>query len=247
MASLDRPTFAMPGFRPVLQVEPGKGSVRAMLEDDLHAMMVRIEHDGANVTSVTAVMDRAPWTTCPGAEDVLRTTFTGIRLAQVTAKREKQANCTHLHDLAVLAACHAGDDAPIEYAIAITDPREGERILEIVMNGTMMYRWIEQDGILTAPEDVSGQSLLTLRAWIAGLAGDVQEAARMLQWAGLVAHSRPLSDAEKHAFLFHRPSCFTMQPAVVGQARANAPAVDFSSSIRQPLTRMRERLGANHQ
>lgn len=239
--------FAQPGYRRMVRVEPGAAAVRAMLEDDLHAMLVEIRHDGAVVTGVTADMDRAPWTICPGARKVLDETFRGVRLDQVTARRDKQANCTHLHDLAVLAAAHAGDDGPIDYAVAVTDPCAGERILEIRRNGAMIHRWTERDGLLASPGPVAGLSLPTLRGWIETLDDPEREAARLLQWAGLVAHGRLMSQAEKHAALSHRPSCFTMQPQRVAGAMALAPPVDFSSGVHHPLGCIRARLQASQQ
>ncbi|MFC3214372.1 DUF2889 domain-containing protein [Novosphingobium panipatense] len=113
--------FALPGYRRTIRIEPGEGRVRAMLEDDLHAMAVQLWHARGVVTNVVPVMDRAPWTPCPGAQRVLIDTFTGLPLHQVSARFERQANCTHLHDLAVLAAAHAGDASPTEYRIAVTD------------------------------------------------------------------------------------------------------------------------------
>ncbi|HUD28270.1 MAG TPA: DUF2889 domain-containing protein [Novosphingobium sp.] len=233
--------FAVPGYRRVIRLEPGKDRVRALLEDDLHAMVVELRHDGTRVTGVNALMDRIPWTTCPGAGRVLRDTFTGLPLAEVTARRDKQANCTHLHDLAVLAAAHAGDARTSEYTFAVSDPRQGERVLEVRRDGAAIHRWTERDDMLVEPETLAGQSLLTLRDWIGGLSSELREAARMLQWAGLVAHGRTLSDADKRAALFHRPSCFTMQPGQVGEAAKAAPTHDFCSGTRRPLDGLRER------
>ncbi|WP_159982236.1 MULTISPECIES: DUF2889 domain-containing protein [unclassified Novosphingobium] len=237
--------FAMPGYRRVIRIEPGKSVVRSMLEDDLHAMLVELRHEAGVVMSVAAFMDRAPWSPCPGAEKVLGDTFTGLPLTQVTARRDKQANCTHLHDLAVLAASHATDAGPSEYSIAASDPCGARRVLEIRRDGAVLHHWIEQEGVLTAPGAIAGQSLVTLRDWIAGLSGEEQEAARLLQWAALVAHGRTLTEAEKHAALFHRPSCYTMQPERAELARAKAPTQDFSQGPRPPLAGMAARFEAS--
>lgn len=233
--------FTMPGYRRVIRVEPGAVMVRASMEDDLHAMMVDLRHDGTRVTGVTAVMDRFPWSTCPGADEVLCDTFTGLPLVHVTARRDKQANCTHLHDLAVLAAAHAQDGEVSEYTFAVTDPQDGERVLEVRRDGDMIHRWLERAGMLVEPAELAGQPLLALREWIGGLAGTKQEAARLLQWAGLVAHGRTMSDADKHAALFHRASCFTMQPERAVKAAPASPMQDFSSGGCRPLDGLRER------
>lgn len=233
-----------PGFRRAVRVVPGPDAVLALMEDDLHCMAVRLRHNGNLVLAVEALGDRMPWTPCPGAIPELAATFTGLPLADVTARREKQRNCTHLHDLAVLAATHAHDDAPLEYRIAVSDPQGGERVLEIVRDGRPMHRWVEQGGTFTDPPELHGQSALTMRDWIAGLSGDAQEAARMLQWAALVAHSRQMSDEQRRAALEYRPSCYAMQPERVGRAEARSGMQDFTGREDRLLEGLAERFAA---
>jgi len=61
----------LPGYRRRIRIEPRTsaegGAVLAMLEDDMHCMAVTLRHEGGVVTAVEPVMERAPWTTCPGA------------------------------------------------------------------------------------------------------------------------------------------------------------------------------------
>ena len=80
-----------------------------MLEDDIHCLAVTLRHDGVRVTAIEPLFERAPWTTCPGAVARLTETFSGKSLAEVNARADKKQNCTHLHDMAVLAAVHAAD------------------------------------------------------------------------------------------------------------------------------------------
>lgn len=224
-----------PGYRRAVRIEPGEGTVRAALEDDLHAMSVVLRHDGIGVTQVTGTMHRAPWTPCPGAEAVLAETFEGVSLAEVTARRDKQRNCTHLHDLAVLAAAHAARPDTIDYRIAVSDASNGERLLEIERDGTVLHSWREQDGTFVAPATLAGYSALTMRDWIAGLAPGLQESARLLQWGSLVAHGRAMTDERRRAALGQRANCFTMQPERVADARLRSGMVDFSESGRELL------------
>src|SRR5690606_39017251 len=44
-----------------------EGVVDGRLEDDFHYFSIRMEHDGAVVTSMQATAHRWPWTTCPDA------------------------------------------------------------------------------------------------------------------------------------------------------------------------------------
>lgn len=235
------------GYRRVVRVEPSPGAVLAMLEDDLHCMAVRLRHDGETVHAVEPLTDRAPWNLCPGAEAVLVDTFKGAGLHEVTARRNKAHNCTHLHDLAVLAAAHAGDSEPLEYRIYASDPQDGQRVLEIRRNDCVLHRWTEQAGILQAPEAVAGLTLLTLRDWIGGLSGEEREAARLLQWASLVAHGRSMTRDQRRAAVGVQPSCFAFQPERVGGVDFWQEPKDFSGHGGLPLEGIRDRFAAVHE
>lgn len=214
----------------------------AMLEDDLHCMAVRLRHDGKTVLGVEVLADRMPWSPCPGAAGELERTFAGVPLREVTSRREKQRNCTHLHDLAVLAASHAMDTAPTEWRIAVSDPQDGERVLTISRDGRLMHRWTERAGAFVDPPEVAGQSALTLRDWIAGLEPEPQEAARLLQWGALVAHGRQMSDERRRSALAIRQSCYTMQPERVSDATALSGMQEFTGREGRLLEGLAERL-----
>ena len=225
----------LPGFRRRFLVVPAPDRVTAAVEDDYHCMAVTLHHDGTTVTSVESVMDRAPWTTCPGAPAMLATTFTGVALADVARRGEKQTNCTHLHDLALLAAAHAGDDAPTRYEILTCDPVDGLVISEIRCDGATILRFEARDDVITAPAEIAGTSLFKLRGWIETLDGPAREAARLLQWGTILAHGRitPMerqSDASRMP-----PNCYTFQPDRKGDARRVGVVLDFSQGTTEPL------------
>lgn len=225
----------LPGYRRKLRVEVGKGAVVAQMEDDYHCMSVTLEHDGERVTAVIPDMRRAPWTTCPGAPAKLVETFAGQLLTDVTARRDKQQNCTHLHDLAVLAAAHAGTVGRFTYDICASDPVEGERILEIQRDGKSVMRWVERDGVLVSPESIAGLTLTTLRDWIATLPEDEREAARLLQWAAIVAHGRTLPWERMYLTDNMPPSCYTFQPERIASTSRVGKIIDFSAAGAAPL------------
>ncbi len=225
----------LPGYRRRIRVTPTRGAVTAMLEDDMHCMRVTLRHTGGKVDAVEAETLRAPWNTCPDAGRQLVETFAGQPLAEVTARREKRQNCTHLHDLAVLAAAHADDEAAIEYEVLASDPVEGRRVLELRRNGDRALRWVEQDGVLAEPAAAAGQSLLTLRDWIAGLPAAEQEPARVLQWASMVAHGRTIPLDQQSDARTMPPNCYTFQPERAAVADRIAVPHDFSRGGRRPL------------
>lgn len=226
---------SLPGFRRRILIQPRPGAVVAMLEDDMHCLAVILRHDDERVTSVEPDTARMPWTTCPGAAAKLVETFSGQPLAEVTARRDKKRNCTHLHDLAVLAAAHAHDDGPLEYRIDVSDPVDGKRILELADSDGMQLHWEEQDGLLTVPESVAGVHLMALRDWIATLPEEEREAARALQWASLVAHGRTMPIEEQSDATVLPPSCFTFQPEQAVKAIRVGERLDFSNGKREPL------------
>jgi hypothetical protein len=208
-----------------------------MLEDDMHCMAVTLRHRDGVVTAVEPLMERRPWTTCPGAIDKLAETFLGQPLSEVTARRAKRENCTHLHDLACLAAAHAADGQGLTFDISVSDPLDGERLIELRRDGECLLHWRERDGRLVAPVAVGGLALAELRGWIATLPQEQQEPARLLQWAGLVAHGRSMSLAQQQAMIGAGmpPSCYTFQPERAVHAIRDGTTRDFSPGGREPL------------
>ena len=137
------PIDDLAGYRRRLRVTPSSGRVLAELEDDYHCMAVTIDHDGHVATAVEPVMDRAPWSICPGAVAVLEQTFVGIALESFASRGNKRANCTHLHDLALLAAAHAFDTAPTVFDILVSDacivpPAVDECEHEVLPSGVLL-------------------------------------------------------------------------------------------------------------
>jgi hypothetical protein len=228
----------LPGYRRRIRIEPRAGAVLAMLEDDMHCMAVTLHHAGGIVTAVEPRMERAPWTTCPGARATLVETFAGQPLAAVTARRAKRANCTHLHDLACFAAAHAGDARGLVYDILVSDPRDGECLLELRRDHETLLCWRTHGGLLAEPDEAAGLALPDLREWIKTLPAALREPARALQWAGMVAHGRALSIAEMQAMApTMPPSCHTFQPERRGIAVHSGDVRDFSDGSAAPLDR----------
>jgi len=206
-----------PGYRRRIRITPGnfdgeRGHATAALEDDMHCMVVRIDHDGSHVTAVHPHTERAPWNVCPAAAQTLVETFTGLPLAAATAPRAKWSNCTHLYDLAALAAAHAGDAAPTVYDIASSDEIDGVVTNEVRRDGVLVHRWTMNGFALLTPPAIAGIELTKLRDWIATLPPAEAEAARLLQWASLVAHGRQMTNWETFAPEEMPPNCFAFRP-----------------------------------
>jgi hypothetical protein len=229
------PHALLPGFRRRFAVASGAGWVRSAVEDDYHCMRVTLQHDGERATDVKGEMLRAPWTTCPGAPAQLQQTFTGVALKDFVARGEKLANCTHLHDLATLAAAHAFDAQPLVYDIYVSDAVDGVRHAEIHRDGERVLGWSEAGFRIVDPADIAGVTLDKMRNWIDTLTPDRQEAARLLRWGNMIANGRqyPLerqSDASRMP-----PNCYTFQPERKLIAQRVGVIRDFSKDAAQPL------------
>jgi hypothetical protein len=230
------PVDRLPGFRRRFRVTPAAGWVRAEVEDDYHRMSVTLRHDGKTVSSVEPTVMRAPWTTCPGAVDQLERTFTGIALSAFARRGEKQANCTHLHDLALLAAAHAADAEPLVYDVFVTDPMDGKRRAELRRGGATVLAWVESGFELIEPAELAGIALDRMRSWIDTLDPVRQEAARLLRWGNMMANGRIIPmDQQSDASRLPAGSCYTFQPLRAMHARRVGAIRDFSVGTVQPL------------
>jgi Protein of unknown function (DUF2889) len=229
----------LPGFRRRFRITPGTKSVHGEVEDDYHCMAVTIHHDGITATAIEPHMERAPWTTCPGAVVTLQETFTGIALADFAARGEKRENCTHLHDLAVLSAAHAADRSLLLYDILVSDPVDGRRRAELRRNGGVVLSWVDAQYTIVEPAGLAGVRLDKLRPWIESLDAQGQEAARLLQWGAILAHgrSRPLQD-QSDARSIGVDRCYTFQSRRVAFAQRIGAVRDFSNGTLQPLERI---------
>lgn len=230
------PAASLPGFRRRIRIVPEAGAVTASLEDDIHAMTVTLRHDGMRVLTVEAGMKRWPWSTCPGATAQIEREFTGVLLAEAFLSGDKKRNCTHLYDLATWAAAHAQDARPTLYEVAVSDPVNGLVRAALSRNGEPVLDWTTENGRFSAPPEICGRSLFELRDWIAGLDRSMREAARILQWASLVAHGRDMDwiigEPVREGM---PPNCFTFQPGRIENARRVGERLDFSAGGREPL------------
>ncbi len=225
----------LPGYRRRFRITPVAGSVCSQLEDDYHCMSVVVRHDGEVASSVEAIMHRAPWTTCPGAQQKLIETFTGVAINQFAARGEKTANCTHLHDLAVLAAAHAFDQESLVYDVLVSDPIDGKRRAELRLNDQPVMAWTEERFAIIEPAELAGEMLPDMRVWIKSLDACQQEWAKLLRWGNMVANGRTIpldqqSDATKMP-----PGCYTFQPHRAVEAIRVGTIYDFSNGDKQPL------------
>lgn len=224
-----------PGFRRRIRITPAPGHVLSEVEDDYHHMSVSIHHDNAVAHTVNAVLTRAPWSTCPGAVDKCEQTFTGVALRAFSERKDKAFNCTHLFDLAQLAAAHAFDAAPLVYDVFVSDPIEGRRRAEIFRDGEFVLGWSDANYRIVEPAELAGTKLNDMRSWIDSLDPAQQEVARLLRWVSMIAHGRTIPMEKQSDATRMPPSCYTFQPEQAAIAKRVGKAMDFSDGTVQPL------------
>jgi hypothetical protein len=216
-------------------LQPGLGWIGGALEDDMHRFHIRIDHAEGRVTAVAAKAVRHPWSACRGATDFIARELTGERLADV-GQRDPAQHCTHLYDLAILAAAHAADTAPICFDMRVADRIEGRTTATLAENGVERLRW-RLDGTMIVG---AGKDLRQLSTWKRELSP------REAQWATLLRRAVFVSGARQ----YRAPSleqtaalnrgrmgvCFNYQlPQAEGSTRTPNWHRDFSESGREPL------------
>lgn len=230
-----------PGYRRRILIEPGQNAVTAELEDDYHRMVVTLTHAEGVVTHVTSEMKRSPWTMCPGAMAQLAHTFTGVPLAGFARRGEKTSNCTHLHDLALFAAAHAEEAAPVAYDILVTDAVESVREASLARDGTPLLHWVLRNAppneVFTAPAALAGTPLTELNGFIAAQDKAMAEAIRILRWASMIAHGRVVDmPAGMSATAFRAGTCYNFQPGRAETSfRRPGADIDFSAPGAAPM------------
>ncbi|WP_226631881.1 DUF2889 domain-containing protein [Novosphingobium profundi] len=224
-----------PAFHRAIVIRPEPGQVTALVEDDLHHMKVTLDHDGEVITHVVGEMIRAPWSTCPGAVLALAETFTGAALDIAAGVGAKKQNCTHLFDIAVLAAAHAHDAAPTRYDLRVEDPVEGVRPMDIARNGEVRMAWIEKDKRFLAPAAIAGLGYKEMGPWIASLSSADEEMARLLRGVAVISHGRQIPMEKQSDATRIPPNCHTFQPGQREYAVRVSGIHDFTTAIHGPL------------
>jgi Protein of unknown function (DUF2889). len=208
-----------PGTRRAQLIVPEPGLVRAWVEDNFHHFEIAIAHDGERVRKLEATAHRWPWMTCPAAGVYLGERMQGARLADLGAVDSPFSHCTHMHDLALLAAAHAHDDAPLLYSSFASDQRQPAQRAELRRNGRLVLSWSVRNDVVTSPDAANGQSLRKLRDWSSSLPPDEAEMARVLRRCIFISGGRIFDyTATPRAAMITASAgaCFTFQPERAG-------------------------------
>jgi hypothetical protein len=190
--------YQRPGlYRRRIRIATSPGEARADLEDDPHRYGVIVRHDGECITAAEGIALRTPWDLCRKSTGMLGL-LAGMPLspdAQAVYRHSNgRAQCTHLFDLAGLAAAHAArGTTKREYDIEVPciDPDEPRRA-RLRVDGREVLRWTLERNSIVAPEPFSGQDVRTVMPWAKSrfIHRDTLEAVMVLRRAIFVAGNR---------------------------------------------------------
>lgn len=202
------------GLRRSQLIEPGPGRVRAEVEDDYHRFLVELAHDGERITGVSTDSKRFPWTTCPSAGDHLVARLTGAALREVEGREQPLSHCTHMLDLAILAAAHAGDAEPTLYTMFVGDPDGKPRPAILRRDGAEILRWTVDGTVLIEPGMMAGRDLRMLKHWIGEIDPTLREPTRVLRRGVFIARGRgyDYSQLTTAAAVNAPVACYTFSP-----------------------------------
>lgn len=232
---LDHP--GVPGCRRRVLVEPEPGRVRASVEDDFHHFIVEIEHRDGVIIDVKTQAPRYPWTTCPEAGRLLADKLCGLDLDAAAALPDPLSHCTHLYDLALIAAAHATEVRPTTFSAFVGDAVDGRRTTELRRDGAIVLDWPLEGDVIAGASALAGRNLRQMRDWLPAEPPEIQEAARILRRTIFIAGGRglPLDDLGDATF-GRMGACFTFHPERASSARRMRGSVrDFTYSGRAPL------------
>lgn len=220
----------------VIRIVSRPGVVRAALEDDFHHFLVEIAHADGVVTAARSESRRFPYSLCPAAGERLgELVGTSVRLPIIRAQAQVQARlqCTHQHDLAVLAMTAAGrGPGSRRYHAVVADGTAPGKPAVLDRDGAVALSWTLADYAVQGPAPYEGLSLgAGFAAWVGETLDEAAaEAALVLRRAVFISRARGTSallDATPHAFA--HGGCWVQQPDRAPSAlRERGSAVDFA-------------------
>jgi hypothetical protein len=223
---------------------PAPGRVCLAMEDTFHAFQITLTHEGGTVSSVVGRWERHPLTSCAGAGEALQQmvgTPLSDSLAAITSRTDARQQCTHMYDMACLAALHAHQGRPdlrFDVLVPDADTFDGAVTATLSTNGQpQLSLTISSDWQIAEPAALRGVSVLKgFMKWVgAHLPAEDYPLYFMLQKALFVSGGQRLDlgamdDQPGHLSGPPAGTCFGSQPERYADARRAGPPRRFDRS-----------------
>lgn len=248
MALADRfqpnPDYGSGIYRRRLRIKKTLDMVVADLLDDYHEMACTLHHDGTHITRIGAYIQRAPFSTCPGASAATRE-LEGLPLSisrkALYGEGRARRNCTHIFDLIGFAISQALSERWITVLnFVVPDLSSNGSRVGVTQDGRTVLEWtVNSDEVILEPVEHSGRSLFGgFSHWAeANFSGFELELVLHLQKAIFVSRGRRyLIGDESENSIRDEPdrlgACFTFSEPQFSVAKPNADYVrDFTSGL----------------
>ncbi len=229
-------------YRREIRITARVGVARAEMGDDLHHFAIELRHHAGVITAATADSIRVPWTTCPAAALAL-TKLAGkpvVSPLPFAAPHERFENCTHMLDLANLAAGRAHQPGfERTYRVAVDVAPDRTLTGSLVVDGRPSLAWRIAGGRIESDDEFDGRVPGELPRLLFGRAIDRAEPVLVMRRAMHIGASRTLDlDALESPLggFPVPPSCHTYLPGVRELARRERGTfIDFFREGRWPL------------
>jgi hypothetical protein len=210
-------------FRRRLVLTADQQQARGEVLDNVHHFIVTLDHDGDVVTAVRGEAIRFPWTTCPGAVDVLEALVGSSVVAGTRPDVDQAQQCTHMLDTAKLAIAQIARGGTRTYDIEV---RSGDAPhvchASIARDGDPLFEWMIDGDMIVAPAKFAGHHVRGTASWSSIVAedADLREAALALRRCLFVFRSRPRTRNLYRANQLDalRDVCFSFQSRRVDRA-----------------------------
>ena len=220
------------------------GFVHGALEDCNHGFQSTVTYKDGNITEIKPQFMRIPFTTCDGAYKPLQNlinTSVAATPAELLIIAPPLSNCTHLHDLTLLAIAHTQrKENIVQYDVEVTDAVQGVsdlRVWRSINEGEkkLMHHWQSANYAITSPPVFKDKPLfMGFSRWANEAFKDIEnEAAFVLQKGNLVSIGRMLNvdamEGSRAKDENDRVACFTYSPENAANAfRIGKTVRDFT-------------------
>ncbi len=224
-------------FRRRISLRVSAGEARGALVDDFHHVRVGLASADGVVSAVRADAIRIPWTTCPLAANELQR-LAGLPVGVVAAgfdeANDRFLHCTHMLDLAVLAARALRDQsARTDFDMIVDRPCYAHTHARLECSDGFKLGWAVNEDQIEAPLAYAGVSLRAgFRGWArAHLDSEQYEAALTLRRALMVSRGRRYDLDAIERPMRDDGRCFSFQPQIAAHARRVIAATQTSAEF----------------